>query len=49
MDLKPRRNNQKSFFEDSNIRLATILSVENIPAMNPSKLEIDAGELVDSS
>ena len=44
--FKAKANNQKSFLEDSNIRLATILSVENIPAMNPSKLEIDAGELV---
>ncbi len=36
----------KSSFEGKNIRLYTILNVENIPGINPSKLEIDAGELV---
>lgn len=44
--FKAKADNQKSYLEDNNIRLATILSVENIPAMNPSKLEVDAGELV---
>jgi len=44
--FKAKADNQKSYLEGNSIHLATILSIENIPSMIPSKLEIDAGELV---
>ncbi|MCC7400363.1 MAG: carboxypeptidase regulatory-like domain-containing protein [Chitinophagaceae bacterium] len=46
LGFKAKADNQKSFLQDKNISLYTVLTVDNIPAMNPSSLEIDAGELV---
>lgn len=46
LGFKAKADNQKSFLENNDISLHTVLTIENIPSMNPSKLDIEAGPLV---
>ena len=46
LGFKANADKTKSFLQDKDISLYTSLTTDNIPGMNPSKLEIDAGALV---
>ena len=46
LGFKAKADKTKSFLQDKDISLYTTLTTDNIPGMNPSKLEIDAGALM---